>query len=49
MAVVDNLPSSEAALSDCTVLTGGGTVANTTRVQARQSVVVIGSGSINLS
>ena len=44
-----DLPFTEAALFGCAVLTGVGAVVNTARVQAGQSVVVIGLGGVGLS
>ena len=43
------LPFAEAALFGCAVLTGVGAVVNTAKVQAGQSVVVIGLGGVGLS
>ncbi|RZJ03477.1 MAG: alcohol dehydrogenase [Brevundimonas sp.] len=44
-----DLPFEHAALFGCAVLTGVGAVVNTARVQAGQSVVVIGLGGVGLS
>ncbi len=44
-----DLPFNEAALFGCAVLTGVGAVVNTAKVQAGQSVVVIGLGGVGLS
>lgn len=44
-----DLPFREAALFGCAVLTGVGAVVNTARVQAGQSVVVIGLGGVGLA
>jgi alcohol dehydrogenase len=44
-----DLPLREAALFGCAVLTGVGAVVNTARVQAGESVVVIGLGGVGLA
>ena len=44
-----DLPFAEAALFGCAVLTGVGAVVNTAKVQAGQSVVVVGLGGVGLS
>ena len=44
-----DLPLAEAALFGCAVLTGVGAVVNTARVQAGQTVAVIGLGGVGLS
>lgn len=44
-----SLPFTEAALFGCAVLTGVGAVVNTAKVQAGQSVAVIGLGGVGLS
>jgi len=44
-----SLPFTEAALFGCAVLTGVGAVVNTAKVQAGQSVTVIGLGGVGLS
>jgi alcohol dehydrogenase len=44
-----DLPFTEAALFGCAVLTGVGAVVNTAKVQAGQSVVVIGLGGVGLA
>ncbi|MBV8093472.1 MAG: zinc-dependent alcohol dehydrogenase family protein [Acetobacteraceae bacterium] len=44
-----DLPLSEAALFGCAVLTGVGAVVNTGKVQAGQSVAVIGLGGVGLA
>lgn len=44
-----DLPFEHAALFGCAVLTGVGAVVNTARVQAGQSVVVIGLGGVGLA
>ena len=49
MKVDRDLPFREAALFGCAVLTGVGAVVNTARVQAGQSVVVIGLGGVGLA
>lgn len=43
------LPLDEAALFGCAVLTGAGAVINTAKVQAGQSVAVLGLGGVGLS
>lgn len=44
-----DLPLAEAALFGCAVLTGVGAVVNTCRVQAGQSVAVVGLGGVGLA
>ena len=44
-----SLPFTEAALFGCAVLTGVGAVVNTAKVQAGQSVAVVGLGGVGLS
>jgi alcohol dehydrogenase len=44
-----DLPMAEAALFGCAVLTGVGAAVNTARVQAGQSVAVVGLGGVGLS
>ncbi|MGA7327799.1 MAG: zinc-dependent alcohol dehydrogenase family protein [Rhodomicrobium sp.] len=44
-----DIPFSEAALFGCAVLTGVGAVVNTAKVQAGQSVAVIGLGGVGLA
>ncbi|HWK67338.1 MAG TPA: zinc-dependent alcohol dehydrogenase family protein [Rhizobiaceae bacterium] len=44
-----DLPFTEAALFGCAVLTGVGAVVNTAKVQAGQSVVVVGLGGVGLA
>ncbi len=44
-----DLPLTQAALFGCAVLTGVGAVVNTARVQAGQSVAVLGLGGVGLS
>ncbi len=44
-----SLPLTEAALFGCAVLTGVGAVINTARVQAGQSVAVVGLGGVGLA
>lgn len=44
-----DLPFAEAALFGCAVLTGVGAVVNTAKVQAGQSVVVVGLGGVGLA
>jgi alcohol dehydrogenase len=45
----DDLPSAEAALFGCAVLTGVGAVVNTAKVPAGSSVAVIGLGGVGLN
>ncbi|MFI5912832.1 Zn-dependent alcohol dehydrogenase [Dactylosporangium sp. NPDC051541] len=47
--VPDDLPLAEAALLGCAVLTGVGAVTNAAKVQAGQSVVIIGLGGVGLA
>lgn len=47
--VPDDMPSKEAALLGCAVLTGAGIVLNTARVRPGSSVAVFGVGGIGLS
>ncbi len=47
--VADEIPLDRAALLGCGVITGVGAVLNTARVQAGESVVVIGAGGVGLN
>ena len=49
IAVPDEVPLEQAALVGCAVMTGVGAVLNTARVQAGQSVLVVGLGGVGLS
>ena len=50
LAVVPNkLPFPQAALLGCGVVTGAGTILNTARVQAGDSVVIFGAGGVGLN
>ncbi|GHC72711.1 zinc-dependent alcohol dehydrogenase family protein [Limoniibacter endophyticus] len=47
--IARELPFNEAALFGCAVLTGVGAVVNTARVQAGQTVIIIGLGGVGLA